>query len=162
MASWAKVCDGSPPHAWGLSLCSSSRGSSHRFTPTCVGTMQGRIVPYPAYPVHPHMRGDYPNWALSQASPVGSPPHAWGLCLPRRVRVDVSRFTPTCVGTMGWPIGHPLRWPVHPHMRGDYGGRLSNLLPVSGSPPHAWGLWVPAGLTLFAHRFTPTCVGTIR
>ena len=99
---------GSPPHAWGQFFRQFHPYRWHRFTPTCVGTINPWLVlpKVTTHAVHPHMRGDnidehraHSTHAVSIL--IGSPPHAWGQCraclVPRRW---APRFTPTCVGTM--------------------------------------------------------------
>ena len=127
------------------------------------------------------MRGDYASDADPSPHSDGSPPHAWGLfsLLVRDHRPY--RFTPTCVGTMywsetGWACARftptcvgtihecPMarcRTTVHPHMRGDYSFEKAAMKAVTGSPPHAWGLYRHATLGGPSPRFTPTCVGTM-
>ena len=46
-------------------------------------------------------------------------------------------------------------------MRGEHLGVSPTPLYVSGSPPHAWGAFLPDKPKLWAQRFTPTCVGSI-
>ena len=89
--------------------------------------------------VHPHGRGD-------------------GL-LPHR-SLEVSRFTPTGVGTAYSPIGRRTCGWVHPHGRGDGRSTCRRYSRTDGSPPRAWGrprfpIRVGGG-----RRFTPTGVGT--
>ena len=88
------------------------------------------------------------------------------------------RFTPTCVGNTVFILTSRQPVTVHPHMRGEYGGRLYmaskcnhavhphmrgeyiNLLILyyryAGSPPHAWGILmdgetVPLGKPVHPH-----------
>src|SRR5207302_427067 len=48
---------------------------------------------------------------------------------------------------------------VHPHTRGEYPYRATNLPNVRGSPPHAWGILVSTATIQIGMRFTPTRVG---
>src|SRR5579872_5417812 len=94
---------GSPPRAWGRCrrLLTLKRG--HRFTPTCVGTIESRDSGSRPIWVHPHVRGDDVSATSRSSAAIGSPPRAWGrlsLEIPGRVRYG---FTPTCVGTMSPP-----------------------------------------------------------
>ncbi len=129
--------------------------------------------------VHPHMRGEYANFILIMTHAHGSPPHAWGIRLSSPDRGLLERFTPTCVGnTSGKLLGNQYRrftptcvgntcllqcqgrrYPVHPHMRGEY--MYSSLSPrrQDGSPPHAWGIHNNKPGEARMLRFTPTCVG---
>ena len=110
---------GSPPHAWGQSHLDLRLRLARRFTPTCVGTMCGPDRSAWAPAVHPHMRGDNRCEVDARRGNDGSPPHAWGQFSLQSALLLVSRFTPTCVGTMGGRCGPIVRRPVHPHMRGD-------------------------------------------
>ncbi len=91
---------GSPPRAWGQWSHGADELSLLRFTPTCVGTMRRSTMRTVAYPVHPHVRGD--NLACLSLSefPHGSPPRAWGQCATPGSGLRLTRFTPTCVGTI--------------------------------------------------------------
>ena len=152
---------GSPPRAWGQSISGRRPSSGRRFTPTGVGTMS-RHSAYPLLAlVHPHGRGDNSPSLASAASASGSPPRAWGQSVLAFVRLPMTRFTPTGVGTILIFLLSLSGNSVHPHGRGD------NLpfQPVPdvarGSPPRAWGqLWCRCSLGS-AMRFTPTGVGTI-
>src|SRR5579872_6607823 len=91
----------------------------------------------------------------------GSPPRAWGRYIGRPDRAGGSRFTPTCVGTMG-AGKRRFRSPwVHPHVRGDDYFRWAAIRTCVGSPPRAWGRCRNGGIVEVDGGFTPTCVGTI-
>src|SRR5262249_28578498 len=112
-----------PPRAWGTSVLVVLLVKLPRFTPTCVGN----ILRIP----------------LNNPGNFGSPPRAWGTCYngaphPRRIPVHphvrgehacadcgmcrYSRFTPTCVGTIGEYGQRYAPHAVHPHVRGEHGG----------------------------------------
>ena len=92
-------------------------------------------------------------------SSIGSPPHAWGILTYGTYGCLRGRFTPTCVGnTSTIPSRSPVVT-VHPHMRGEYGGKGGSVNANAGSPPHAWGIHIFALLSGRRLRFTPTCVG---
>ncbi len=152
---------GSPPRAWGRSRVLGLAILRLRFTPTCVGTVSRRFLIKIRIPVHPHVRGDGAGVAgLAPADP-GSPPRAWGRCVPGRRRRGGGRFTPTCVGTVRTCSGARACRQVHPHVRGD-GGELSPRGGSScGSPPRAWGRSGDDPGHGLQPRFTPTCVGTV-
>ena len=76
---------------------------------------------------------------MSITSPVGSPPHAWGIRNRSASYACSSRFTPTRVGNTIVESGGQLARAVHPHTRGEY-------------PP-------PRHTPSCAPRFTPTRVG---
>ena len=131
---------GSPPHAWGHSMCSPRHMNSYRFTPTRVGTFGLKSRRSLVISVHPHTRGDIPLYPISSANGIGSPPHAWGHCKrPLQALVHL-RFTPTRVGTLHDSPCGTTGSPVHPHTRGDIAACSALRAP--------------------AYRFTPTRVGT--
>ena len=107
------------------------------------------------------MRGDnlWRWWWLSCY--CGSPPHAWGQLPPHLTHFPLSRFTPTCVGTINSFLFLMALDAVHPHMRGDNVVLLKNYKKTDGSPPHAWGQFKDLTDEEIEKRFTPTCVGTI-
>ena len=111
-----------------------------RFTPTCVGTtlpppLSSRRSPVHPHvrgdnacacepgvcnpAVHPHVRGDNVEHDLRRDLADGSPPRAWGQLSTRLPSLDVTRFTPTCVGTTVSSSGSEQEF--------------------NGSPPRAWG-----------------------
>ncbi len=65
------------------------------------------------------------------------------------------------MGTISFPSQSGAPCPVHPHTRGDNLLGVAPLVPVSGSPPHAWGQCWNLPATVLFLRFTPTRVGTI-
>ena len=151
---------GSPPRAWGRRGFFESKASSHRFTPTCVGTAIPPIRLPHRILVHPHVRGDGERVANRRAHSTGSPPRAWGRLRRRLGARPATRFTPTCVGTA--TPSQPYRTPttVHPHVRGDGGALWQEGVSSLGSPPRAWGRLCSTLYLAAGHRFTPTCVGT--
>ncbi len=141
MLAWKSAAAGSPTRAWGR--CSSSCRLRSPST------------------VHPHVRGDGLLPRLAGATPCGSPPRAWGRST-RSKRVAVRhRFTPTCVGTVIAGVPRHCAVPVHPHVRGDGSGIVTDISTLRGSPPRAWGRLYMYPQSAGAGRFTPTCVGTV-
>ena len=69
---------GSPPRAWGQSHARLSFGSTIRFTPTGVGTMNTILLDGRYSTVHPHGRGDNDIRTVQGRLLDGSPPRAWG------------------------------------------------------------------------------------
>ena len=154
---------GSPPHAWGILSHLLSRFASCRFTPTCMGNTVALVELRRVVAVHPHMRGEYQHIIFNFHLSTGSPPHAWGILIPRQLEKNWGRFTPTCVGNTcplcrslsGYRftptcVGNTLgggnrleRVAVHPHMRGEYVLQIKPPSSPKGSPPHAWGIHVP-------------------
>jgi hypothetical protein len=89
----------------------------------------------------------------------GSPPHTWGIHAALSDRQRVRRFTPTHVGNTQCLPQHLRRHAVHPHTRGEYLGALPSFTVCRGSPPHTWGIPLPARWVRVRSRFTPTHVG---
>ena len=153
--------NGSPPHAWGQFFSRRGMARQSRFTPTCVGTIPAWGVSVVSATVHPHMRGDNVyNW-IAAVPALGSPPHAWGQSPARFHACALTRFTPTCVGTMTSSCAMTAQTSVHPHMRGDNVSLSFLSISAAGSPPHAWGQFFWLHVSLQRRRFTPTCVGTM-
>ena len=113
-------------------------------------------------PVHPHVRGEYVADGGSYAPWNGSPPRAWGILIVASEAMEFSRFTPTCVGNTidGFEVADCQ--PVHPHVRGEYVGRVWRKGDRAGSPPRAWGIHILSGAEETVKRFTPTCVGNTK
>ena len=157
----ARSCrTGSPPRAWGIPQRLVNRGKCRRFTPTCVGNTACIDLTVTSPPVHPHVRGEYPEWHDYAIAEDGSPPRAWGIHRPDQPPTAAERFTPTCVGNTRIPsfccrgvTVHPtcvgntsdtwrylLLVTVHPHVRGEYPGAAFAVAASAGSPPRAWGI----------------------
>ena len=152
--------NGSPPRAWGQRGIIGSQPRCRRFTPTRVGTTGTDRRASPAYPVHPHARGDNLTITAGTAAYTGSPPRAWGQPDDHRRHRRVYRFTPTRVGTTSIRSLRIGARSVHPHARGDNG--LTPGVPeyLHGSPPRAWGQHSLLDNSAGCWRFTPTRVGT--
>src|SRR5690606_2727884 len=112
--------------------------------------------------VHPHVRGDNATSRRETLTAGGSPPRAWGQRRGQGRRREGSRFTPTCVGTTRPGPSPRGALAVHPHVRGDNGGRANEDVGTAGSPPRAWGQHEAPDPEQGDVRFTPTCVGTTR
>jgi len=151
---------GSPPRAWGQRSANYPWDSRTRFTPTGVGTTWPWRLGPSAWPVHPHGRGDNKMSMKIMSVIIGSPPRAWGQQMRPHPQPNLARFTPTGVGTTYLPYAWPLRWPVHPHGRGDNGLGAIFAGGALGSPPRAWGQQGLPKLGQDLLRFTPTGVGT--
>ena len=126
-----------------------------------MGTIHSITPPTECKTVHPHGRGDNLTHDNVRYRGYGSPPRAWGqftICVERS---PSPRFTPTGVGTIATASASATLTTVHPHGRGDnflfQRGSERHL----GSPPRAWGQWVPLASWLVQQRFTPTGVGTM-
>ena len=154
---------GSPPHAWGRCIAERNDSVRVRFTPTCVGQMQGGLHhPFRTGTVHPHMRGaDAVSDTIIGVCIRGSPPHAWGRCLSRILSFYLTAGSPPHAwGRFNNRLTVLITPPVHPHMRGadsncfasiSLSGRftptcvgqisssMSEKPSLGGSPPHAWG-----------------------
>ena len=130
---------GSPPRAWGQCFGAKRLQPLRRFTPTGVGTIEGKRIYRSQETVHPHGRGDNRSLFQPPITTHGSPPRAWGQCWHEHPYSDDVRFTPTGVGTIGCQDAVPHCQPVHPHGRGDNEGEAMIANIFVGSPPRAWG-----------------------
>ncbi len=151
--------DGSSPHAWGTHLASTIPEARHRFIPTRVGNTYVRSTASILSAVHPHTRGEHDPLATPGRTAPGSSPHAWGTLGRDFGGEGLYRFIPTRVGnTTVRPI-----WPfcvsVHPHTRGEHWRASCDIVPSSGSSPHAWGTRLEMEGELVSPRFIPTRVG---
>ena len=115
----------------------------------------------PTVAVHPHGRGDNENVIQMRRWHGGSPPRAWGQCVPREFPARAIRFTPTGVGTINATPHLRNRVTVHPHGRGDNVPLRTVTTHDHGSPPRAWGQFSGVCPGAVQFRFTPTGVGTI-
>ena len=131
---------GSPPHAWGILQLEQGIYVILRITPTCVGNTLSNRSALQIRQDHPHMRGEYyvPSYCFTCF--IGSPPHAWGIRSSTECSVGVSGITPTCVGNTLMLVNCESASEDHPHMRGEYHSKRSELFELIGSPPHAWGI----------------------
>ena len=126
------------------------------------------------------MRGEDVVGSLSLDLSVGSPPHARGRQVRRRLPKRGRRITPACAGktsvaarispinqgspphARGRPRGGRRTWVPrsdHPRMRGEDPPTPSGIGEVAGSPPHARGRRTPAWHLSFRFRITPACAG---
>ncbi len=151
--------NGSPPHAWGKYSGIGIIDGADRFTPTCVGKISSDPDARCQPAVHPHMRGENVLSIKLIALLLGSPPHAWGKCVYYVHTLIIYRFTPTCVGKIGYRSQSLSQPPVHPHMRGENFPSTVSSRTEPGSPPHAWGKYRSIHCVMIVRRFTPTCVG---
>ncbi len=89
----------------------------------------------------------------------GSSPHPWGIHMEERMKEIRFRFIPTSVGNTLQASPYDGRYPVHPHIRGEY--RTPNwCVPTAyGSSPHPWGIQLVNGFLKIIVRFIPTSVG---
>ena len=151
---------GSPPRVWGPPDPRGAHPLCPRFTPTRVGTTAEMSLSPVNVAVHPHACGDHEQLAARPAGEGGSPPRVWGPLLTTFDIRDLSRFTPTRVGTTRSRTARCPCSPVHPHACGDH-----TLLPTEpsaqlGSPPRVWGPPRQRHGREARHRFTPTRLRT--
>ncbi len=110
---------GSSPRSWGTPLHHRESLFPFRFIPTLVGNaMIGELILRPT-PVHPHARGERPVADPLHPSQVGSSPRSWGTRDPVIRGPHLLRFIPTLVGNARPITAAMLKWPVHPHARGE-------------------------------------------
>ena len=150
---------GSSPRAWGTRRAAVRRAGRLRFIPTCVGnTAAPRTTPQKP-PVHPHVRGEHPNYGVSVLQDDGSSPRAWGTLRTSRSGDKSHRFIPTCVGNTMALLAMFNHTPVHPHVRGEHTTTHLAMVVYCGSSPRAWGTRILVISRHDVRRFIPTCVG---
>jgi len=152
---------GSSPRAWGACGDRGAVDGNIRFIPTCVGSIFSRDVARRPSSVHPHVRGEHEVDAVGRQHQPGSSPRAWGASGVRRLIGSVSRFIPTCVGSITGPARAAAGSSVHPHVRGEHAPTVRPRPCPPGSSPRAWGALPPASVRQRFRRFIPTCVGSI-
>ncbi len=135
------VLGGSTPTWWGPRVRGQGGAQHDRSNPHSVGTTSPSAPTTPPLRVYPPMRGDHREQQTAGRR-AGLPPHAWGPPNRTRIALNLTRSTPTCVGTTTGSRG------------------LRSL--QSGLPPHAWGPLRRIDEATREHRSTPTCVGTTR
>ena len=96
------ISSGSSPHTWGIPNALKSVFSSTS--------------------VHPHIRGAYSTTISCPLPKYGSSPHTWGIPCLGICPGCASRFIPTYVGHTRLNKSTFVPFPVHPHIRGAYGG----------------------------------------
>ena len=74
----------------------------------------------------------------------------------------MARFTPTYVGNTNAITIITPGFTVHPHIRGEYEVSRLNLISLTGSLPHTWGILYGLTPLIYCQRFTPTYVGNTR
>ena len=153
---------GSSPRAWGIRPRRGHRGAKDRFIPTCVGNTAKAPRWFWHVPVHPHVRGEYPQLGEAPYCLYGSSPRAWGIQLERLELPLHGRFIPTCVGNTRINSPDHENMSVHPHVRGEYLGFLHPADVHAGSSPRAWGIRLGQLQRVRPARFIPTCVGNTR
>ena len=150
---------GSSPRAWGTQLRIRQRLRTKRFIPTSVGNTRDANGRQRRVTVHPHERGEHELHGTVDELADGSSPRAWGTPRGCRGAAPHPRFIPTSVGNTGRRISGRSTTSVHPHERGEHGGRLSGILMARGSSPRAWGTQRSSSSGPSATRFIPTSVG---
>ncbi len=130
---------GSSPRTWGTQLFSFCAPQVFRFIPTHVGNARSTTGRRPMSTVHPHARGERRARRRETSPNNGSSPRTWGTLWGDRNADVLVRFIPTHVGNASAPRTGRSGRPVHPHARGERGGRLADLGIVHGSSPRTWG-----------------------
>ena len=108
-----------------------------------IPTGAGNISCFAAYEalkkVHPHRRGEHLiklNYILIVS---GSSPQARGTLSARTLKGLLSRFIPTGAGNIFMMSFRLIKFPVHPHRRGEHSYPASIANHVFGSSPQARG-----------------------
>ena len=136
----ARSVDGSSPPTWGIPSPSLVSEMWTRFIPTYVGHTRFNGSAFSMFPVHPHLRGAYPQALGFVSSIFGSSPPTWGIRYPAKPCQFPRRFIPTYVGHTSPSPSVPSCPSVHPHLRGAYGGIYPDEITDFGSSPPTWGI----------------------
>ena len=110
---------------------------------------------------HPHIRGEYLSFLEDAGTPLGSPPHTWGISFLFNVPAKIAGLTPTYVGNIHRSIRTRAGGRAHPHIRGEYMVHVTIYCSVPGSPPHTWGIYTTWHVYGHISGLTPTYVGNI-
>jgi len=151
--------NGSSPRAWGTRIRPNAPRVQVRFIPTCVGNTSLARLRNVLAAVHPHVRGEHLPHRVNMCSSCGSSPRAWGTRTSHRLRVEVGRFIPTCVGNTTDRSTAFHGKTVHPHVRGEHIATELTQAAAGGSSPRAWGTRHGSPCPCGNIRFIPTCVG---
>ena len=154
--------EGSPPLAWGIPGKFLSMDGKHRITPTCVGNTGCGGCHRRRHWDHPHLRGEYLAFKVSNEFPLGSPPLAWGIHETRRRQKLSKRITPTCVGNTS--IDHFIIYTRedHPHLRGEYPTKSAKKCGKYGITPTCVGNTTRSAHTLSTQEDHPHLRGEYR
>ena len=116
----------------------------------------------PAWPVHPHARGEHGGDVLILVRLVGSSPRPWGTLQIGRDVTRPARFIPTPVGNTRTATRCVPGPAVHPHARGEHVQAGPLVRSRVGSSPRPWGTLAGGDQALEHGRFIPTPVGNTR
>ena len=131
---------GSSPHTWGIQRPLPGSPKRCRFIPKYVGHTATKGLLVCATTVHPHIRGAYGRLAQAERRDCGSSPHTWGIHSGFGQAGQGGRFIPTYVGHTALAMDVRKGKTVHPHIRGAYEGRATEVELECGSSPHTWGI----------------------
>ena len=171
---------GSPPLARGIPPLFLRMSSTLGITPACAGNTVWFLV-YPLwFRDHPRLRGEYYYESHYGTRDEGSPPLARGILLMAAVNNCSPGITPACAGnTCAYRI-FGQNQQDHPRLRGEYSVpilmsimflgitpacagntlyRLTNVVPILGSPPLARGIRKSLYLYKTDSGITPACAG---
>jgi len=150
---------GSSPRAWGTPPAARWPCARRRFIPTGVGNASRLVISSADSSVHPHGRGERPNFAPMSMAACGSSPRAWGTLQHDTDNDDRTRFIPTGVGNATSPPPPASCTTVHPHGRGERAKADQIAQNQTGSSPRAWGTHGRYRRRGRWRRFIPTGVG---
>ena len=137
------LCQGSPPHTWGILAGFNPSVVQFRITPTYMGNTDDNDLQELAVEDHPHIHGEYLILPTVMTVVWGSPPHTWGILVATKYGLDAKRITPTYMGNNNRPYQYQWLGEDHPHIHGEYIGLDLTHVSGSGSPPHTWGIRFP-------------------
>ena len=69
---------------------------------------------------HPHIHGEYGAMCRACIQLLGSPPHTWGIRIPKGEPGPQGRITPTYMGNTLLARGLACATGDHPHIHGEY------------------------------------------
>ncbi len=130
---------GSPPHARGKAVTTSSAVFLLRITPACAGKSFHQLNFRLIRQDHPRMRGEKLIAVVFVGVCLGSPPHARGKDTSYHYGRSCAGITPACAGKRNPVQQFAFFRTDHPRMRGEKAviGVIGGF--IVGSPPHARG-----------------------
>ena len=150
---------GPSPHTWGKLLPTSISPAPFRTIPTYVGKTFRALEAPDADSDHPHIRGENGQRHAGTSPTSGPSPHTWGKRDIIQSNTDGIRTIPTYVGKTCAPVRNAIRFPDHPHIRGENVEGAVMEESYVGPSPHTWGKPIQQPVLFQAYRTIPTYVG---
>ena len=150
---------GSSPLARGTQLREAITTLCSRFIPACAGNSSKVSAKKLRITVHPRLRGELILNVHPDQKMDGSSPLARGTPLCPGSSITSNRFIPACAGNSVERKASLAMAPVHPRLRGELGGKVTNNGTALGSSPLARGtLGMNCSIRVIS-RFIPACAG---